>query len=390
MGKFFSDKSTQSQQSSGDAISNEAWGISKPLYQQAVTGSGNVLTDILANPAYTGQRVANLNPFQINSALDYGRFSDRTGTLGAMTQFGTGMKNLVQGGQFGDNAANLYNQYFGGGDATDEVLKAGAAYANNPYVDGLIDASSRDVTRQLFERDLPGLNRSASGTGNLNSTRTGVESAILKRGAADRLTDQSNQIRSSFFDKGVSQYNQNLTNALNTNNQLLNAGNFGINAMTNGQDFGLKAFTGGQQAGGVFNVQDQNVLDANKAQFDESQANLLNALKTIAGISGVGATFDGGANSSSGTSSYRPSTASTVGSFLKAFSDIRMKENIEMVGKTDAGFTIYEYDYKPEFKDVAGHGRFRGVMAQEVEQRIPEAISVAPNGYKMVDYSMVR
>lgn len=389
MGGFFSDKSKTSQQNTGDAISNEAWGISKPLYQQTVTGSGNVLTDILANPAYTGQRVANLNPFQTNSAMDFGRFNARTGTMGAMSQFGTGLKNLVQGGEFGQNAADLYNQYFTG-DPSQGALKAGADYANNPYVDGLIDASSRDVTRQLFERDLPGLNRNASGTGNLNSTRTGVESAILKRGAGDRLTDLSSNIRSSFFDKGVGQYNTNLANALSTNNQLLQAGNFGLNAMGGSQDFGLKAFTGGQQAGGVFNVQDQNQLDANKAQFDETQANLLNALKTIAGISGVGATFDGGASSQSGTSSYRPSTASTIGSFIKAFSDIRMKENIEMVGKTDAGFNIYEYDYKPEFKDVAGHGRFRGVMAQEIEQRIPEAVSVAPNGYKMVDYSMVR
>lgn len=389
MGKFFSDKSSQSQQNSGDAISNEAWGISKPLYQQTVTGSGNVLSSILSNPAYSGQRVADLNPFQVNSAMNFGRFNDRTGTLGAMTQFGTGLKNLVQGGDFGQNAADLYSQYFTG-DPNQGALRAGADYANNPYVNGLIDASSRDVTRQLFERELPGLNRSASGTGNLNSTRTGVESAILKRGAADRLTDQSNQIRSSFFDKGVNQFNQNLSNALNTNNQLLQAGNFGINAMGGSQDFGLKAFTGGQQSGGVFNVQDQNLLDAEKARFDETQGNLLNALRNIGAISGIGASFDGGASSQSGTSSYRPSTAATVGSFIKAFSDIRMKENIELVGKTDAGFNIYEYDYKPEFKDVAGHGRFRGVMAQEVEQHIPEAISVATNGYKMVDYSMVR
>lgn len=388
MGKFFSDKSTSSQQNSGDAISNEAWGISKPLYQQAVTGSGNVLNSIMANPAFTGQRVANLNPFQVNSAMDFGRLNDQTGTTGAMAQLGTGMRNLVQGGQFGDNAANLYNQYFTG-DPSQGALKAGADYANNPFVDGLIDASSRDVTRQLFERELPGLTRNASGTGNLNSTRTGVESAIAKRGAADRLTDLSSSIRSNFFDKGVGQYNTNLSNALNTNNQLLNAGNFGINAMSNGQNFGLNAFTGGQQAGGVFNVQDQNVLDANKAQFDETQANLLNALKSIAGISGVGATFDGGANSQSGTSSYRPSTASTIGSFVKAFSDTRMKENIQLVGKTDGGHNIYEYDYKPEFKDVAGHGRFRGVMAQEVLERNPEAISIASNGYMMVDYSKV-
>lgn len=389
MGSFFRDKSTTSQSNSGDAISNEAWGISKPLYQQTVTGSGNVLRDILANPAFTGQRVAALNPFQVNSAMNFGNLSDRTGTLGSMAQFGTGLRNLTAGGQFGDNAANLYNQYFTG-NPNDGALRAGMNFANNPMVDGLIDASSRDVTRNLFEQQLPGIDRQAAGTGNLNSTRAGVETAIARRSAADRLADLSSSIRNQFFNKGVDQFNNNISNALATNNQLLQAGNFGINAMGGSQDFGLNAFKGGQLAGGVFQTQDQAMLDADKAQFDETQANLLNALRNIGAISGIGATFDGGASSQSGTQSYRPSTAATIGSFIKAFSDIRMKENIVEVGMTDGGHTIYEYEYKPEFKDVAGHGRFRGVMAQEIEKSIPEAVSIASNGYKMVDYSMVR
>lgn len=389
MGKFFSDKSSQSQQNSGDAISNEAWGITKPLFQQVVTGGGNALRDILANPAFTGQRVAGLNPFQVNSAMNFGNLSDRTGTLGSMAQFGTGLRNLTAGGQFGDNAANLYNQYFTG-NPNDGALRAGMDFANNPLVDGLIDASSRDVTRNLFENQLPGIDRQATGTGNLNSTRAGVETAIAKRGAADRLTDLSSSIRNTLFDRGVNQFNQNLANALNTNNQILQAGNFGINALGSSQDFGLNAFKGGQLSGGVFQTQDQAELDAEKQAFDERQANILNALKTLGSISAVGGTFDGGASSQSGSSTYRPSTAATIGSFIKAFSDIRMKENIVEVGMTDGGHTIYEYEYKPEFKDVAGHGRYRGVMAQEIEKSIPEAVSIASNGYKMVDYSMVR
>ena len=46
---------------------------------------------------------------------------------------------------------------------------------------------------------------------------------------------------------------------------------------------------------------------------------------------------------------------------------------------------------KPEFKDhpLCGHGRFRGVMAQEVEQIIPEAVTTMDNGYKAVKYDFV-
>jgi hypothetical protein len=71
------------------------------------------------------------------------------------------------------------------------------------------------------------------------------------------------------------------------------------------------------------------------------------------------------------------------------FSDIRMKENINPVGVLPNGLNIYEFDYKPEFKDIAGHGKHIGVMAQEVEKVIPYAVIQANNGYKMVNYSML-
>jgi hypothetical protein len=72
-----------------------------------------------------------------------------------------------------------------------------------------------------------------------------------------------------------------------------------------------------------------------------------------------------------------------------ARSDIRAKENIVVVGKLPNGLTVYEFEYKPEFKDEAGHGRYRGVMAHEVEQIIPEAVITTADGYKAVNYSMV-
>lgn len=79
----------------------------------------------------------------------------------------------------------------------------------------------------------------------------------------------------------------------------------------------------------------------------------------------------------------------TLGAPKGTFSDIRMKENIKPVGTLPNGLNIYEFDYKPEFKDIAGHGKQIGVMAQEVEKVIPYAVINADNGYKMVNYSML-
>jgi hypothetical protein len=61
-------------------------------------------------------------------------------------------------------------------------------------------------------------------------------------------------------------------------------------------------------------------------------------------------------------------------------SDIRLKENIELVGKSLKGINIYEFDYKDK---SFGKGRYRGVMAQEV----PNASTKGYDGYLRVNYN---
>jgi len=72
-------------------------------------------------------------------------------------------------------------------------------------------------------------------------------------------------------------------------------------------------------------------------------------------------------------------------------SDIRMKENIKQIHWMPNGLPVYEYEYKPEFKDhpLAGHGKFVGVMAQEVEAVYPQAVTTLDNGYKAVNYGLL-
>lgn len=397
MGSLFSSKQTA--QSSGDPVAMEAFNLSKPFILQGLQGTSNLYNQVNANPAFTGQRVANLNPFQITAANNLGDFTNSFTPAASNTLGALGFSNIGASANVGNNAANIFSR--ASGDPTQQILATANTFANNPFINGLIDASSRDVTRNLFENQIPGINRAASGTGNLNSTRAGVQQAIAERGAGDRLADLSSQIRSQFFGQGLNmgqnQFNQNLTNMLNANNQLLNSGNFGINAFNNAQSIAGTGAGQGITAGDVFKTQEQANLDANKAVFDESLANRLAVLSQLTGAANAGRGWQGGPQSTTTTSSGN--VASSLGGLLlggasaaKAFgfSDIRMKENIKAIGKTPAGLSVYSYEYKPEFKDLAGHGVHVGVMAQEVESVIPEAVSVASNGYKMVDYSLVR
>ena len=80
-----------------------------------------------------------------------------------------------------------------------------------------------------------------------------------------------------------------------------------------------------------------------------------------------------------------------AGAGMMAFSDVRLKQNIEPVGVLANGLTLYSYEYIDEVKlhPLAGEGLHVGVMAQEVEQVFPYAVKTLDDGYKVVDYGLL-
>lgn len=72
-----------------------------------------------------------------------------------------------------------------------------------------------------------------------------------------------------------------------------------------------------------------------------------------------------------------------------AASDRSVKENVARVGQHPLGIGLYLFDYRPRYRERYGYGRQFGVMADEVETVMPEAVSVHPDGYKMVDYALL-
>ena len=70
-------------------------------------------------------------------------------------------------------------------------------------------------------------------------------------------------------------------------------------------------------------------------------------------------------------------------------SDRAVKDNIVRIGDHPFGFGVYLFDYKPAYRDTYGFARQFGVMADEVEKVMPEAVAVHPDGYKVVNYAML-
>jgi endosialidase-like protein len=64
-------------------------------------------------------------------------------------------------------------------------------------------------------------------------------------------------------------------------------------------------------------------------------------------------------------------------------SDLRLKTDVHRVGTAAHGLPLYTFRYVGEI------GLYEGVMAQDVLGVMPEAVSIAEDGYYRVDYELL-
>jgi hypothetical protein len=110
-----------------------------------------------------------------------------------------------------------------------------------------------------------------------------------------------------------------------------------------------------------------------------------------AGLSNAGSTY--GAMAGTQASVYNNSVnaqsemfGAGIGAAATVFSDMRLKENVEEIGK-DAytGLNLYHFSYIADPDSTL----YEGVMAQEVLNFMPEAVVLDEEGYYAVDYGML-
>jgi hypothetical protein len=186
---------------------------------------------------------------------------------------------------------------------------------------------------------------------------------------------------------GQNLFTQGLQGGQFTNQALINRGNFGNQAQQ-------QAFN---QALTRYNLP-LNTLSSLRTGAQVQNPSFVNAPQqaTTSGADLLGAT---GMNFNAQMGGYNAQAAERNNMMQGLFSlggaammsDIRTKENIKQIHWLPNGLPVYEYEYKTEFKDhpLAGHGKFVGVMAQEVEQMYPQAVTTLDNGYKAVNYGLL-
>ena len=282
-----------------------------------------------------------------------------------------------------------YNLAGSGVGAYQPYLTQQAAYSGpqayqgfaSPYQQDVIDATLSEFDKQT-QAGLTGIGQKAAMSGNLGGGREGVM-------RANYMSDQDANralIQSKLLQQGFNQANLNAQTAFNQQGQL------GANV----QDFGTADINQLGRLGGLQQAQSQAVLDAQR------EANRLEAFEPYERLgtygSGVASLFSGNApfgNQSTITPNPTPlqtalGTASvlsgifgggdkTRGDDIKYVSDVQLKKDIKLVGKSPSGLNVYNFKY------IGEDETYQGVMAQEV----PWAASVAENGYLQVDYSKV-
>jgi len=80
-------------------------------------------------------------------------------------------------------------------------------------------------------------------------------------------------------------------------------------------------------------------------------------------------------------SSFRPAQSGGFGGGGRHPSDIRLKEDIAPLGRLGNGIGLYRFRYKGD-----DHTVYVGVMAQEVQNVVPRAVSRDRDGFLLVDY----
>jgi hypothetical protein len=273
---------------------SEPWAPQGDAIKGAISGATDIYNQQKGTAAYSGDLYANMDPatraaIEKMQGFNAAGGQDNVNNIGAAGSSLTdiaGLKGAIGGYQASANA-----------DPTQANITNAGAYANNPYLDRQIDAASRDVTRNLYENDMPSIDRAATSTGNINSSRAGIATGIAARGAQDQIGDIGATMRGNAFNNGLSMAESARTsnlaaqgNVASLYGQKVNAG-LGATATSDAMAQGHNAadITASQ----LYQQDAQGQLDADKATWDANdtrQNDLLARYYSVIGANNWGGT----------------------------------------------------------------------------------------------------
>jgi len=313
-----------------------------------------------------------------------------------------GFNQALAAGQFGNQAVG---QNFGQGVTAQQLQNAGIA--QNFGQGQAANAAQNAAIGQNFNQGLSAQqaqNAAAQQLYNQNMGVQGLQNQAVGQNQQAALSQQQAQLAAQQQGFGQNVTQQQLGNQAITQNQqaalqqqqaALAAQNQQFNQLLQGGQFGNTAQQQSLQQQLALRNQPLNEITGlmggsqiQMPQFQGYQGSNIAAAPVMAGAQAAGqAAMDQYGIQSANVNAQNAGLYNLAGSALMAgrlgaFSDRRLKSNIEQVGTHPLGIGIYEYD-------IFGN-RERGVMADEVLNVMPNAVSVHPSGFMQVDYGMLQ
>jgi len=257
--------------------------------------------------------------------------------------------------------------------------------------EGLMSTANKGLAYANDMLSQPGVDMSKLPSYGINPGET-YSDAIMRR-LAPQIAQESEMSDAQLANQGIAAGTEAYQNA---KRQLaMNQNDRQLAAITSGMNVGLGANQQAFQQEAYNQMQPINVINALRTGSQVQNPSFGNTVQqaATAGPDILGATQAQYANQVAGANAANAGAGGFMGGLMKlgsaaiTASDINLKENIKKVGSLDNGLNLYSYNYKdgydlPEGKQV-------GVMAQEVEAIMPEAVVEMDNGFKGVNYAML-
>ena len=300
--------------------------------------------------AYTGQRIAQLDPYEIQAGNIYqNQIVPQSGQLAGI----------------GQEIANV--------GATTYDTATAQAYAN-PYEDRVISGALGDL-REAYGQTQKSMDASAIGAGAFGGSRQAIQNVLGAERFIESAGDTSARLRQAGFESGANRFMQDRSTQMSGLGAKLGAAQNQIGALQQASA-GLAGF--GTQARGIA----QAGLAEGYRDFIEEREFGGNQVKQMIGaLSGAPIRSYGEERTGYTTTPVAGPSAfgQIAGAAMSAYqmSDIRLKKDIKLVGKSPKGIKIYNFKY------IGDNKTYQGVMAHQV----PQASIANEFGYLMVDYN---
>ena len=393
------------QKATAQNLANQGLVPGGEAYTNAMRDQSQQQNDLLTQAALQGislDTAANQQAF--NQALAAGQF----GNTGIQQNFGNALaaqqaQNAAQGqnfnqqlqsGQFGNQAqllgfgANLQNQQaqnqaiaqnYQQGMGTQAAQNQAAAqnFSQNLANQQL----GNQATQQNFNNALAAQqaqNQAIAQNFGQNVTSQQLANAAVGQNYQQGMNTQAAQNQALLQNQNIASQQQQLANAaqLQQYNQNLGAGQFANQAAL--QELQKQLTLRNQPLNEITGLMSGSQLQM--PQFQGYNPTNIAPAPIFAGAQAQGnAALQNYGIQQSGANATTSGLFNLAGTLMA--SDRRLKSNIKRIGTHKLGIGLYEYD-------IFG-GRQQGVMADEVEKVMPEAVLMHPSGYKMVNYGLL-